>query len=137
MFIFFIGFSPFNDITYPLVNQMITTDGKLWSFYVYQMNTTEFGTYVLNSNPKRNICWATDSIKLYDKIENGKVHGLNEQVLQNLLKFYINAPEQRDYNMKPYLDENVKFVANYEDDEKREWLEVHFKHLMSVRPRHR
>lgn len=129
------GFSPYNDITYPLVNQAIITDGQTWSFVVYQMNTTDFSTFAYDKIAKRNLCWATEPMKLYESVENGKVNGLNVDVLKNLFKFYINAPEQRDYNMKPYLDEVTQVIADYEDVEKKSWLEKRFKHLVSNRPR--
>ncbi|CAG5100557.1 Similar to MRPS30: 39S ribosomal protein S30 [Cotesia congregata] len=133
-----LGFSTFNDITYPLVNQMIITNGQYWSFSAYQLNTILFNQSHADKNPKRNICWITDPIKLYEKIENNKLVGFNDEVIRNLIKFYINVPHERvGINMKPYLGVEEQKVADIKDDDKRIWLEKRYKHLMSSRPRHR
>lgn len=132
-----LGFSTVNDITYPLVTQTILTNGRLWSFCVYQLNTTLTHSEYAEENPKRNICWITEPLPLFDKIENGKVYGFNEDVLKKLITFYINVPAERnDENMKPYLGESVKHIADITDPRRREWLETRFKHLVSNRPRH-
>ncbi|OAD60324.1 28S ribosomal protein S30, mitochondrial [Eufriesea mexicana] len=131
------GFSTVNDITYPLVSQTILTNGRLWSFCVYQLNTTLTHTEYAEENPKRNVCWITESLPLFDKIENGQVHGFNEDVLKKLITFYINIPAERsNENMKPYLGESVKHIADITNPYRRVWLESRFKHLMSNRPRH-
>lgn len=133
-----IGFSTFNDITYPLVNQMIITNGQYWSFSAYQLNTIIFNQSYADKNPKRNICWITDPIKLYEKIENNKLVGFNDVVIKNLIKFYINVPHEKiGINMKPYLGMEEQKVADIKDDDKRIWLEKRYKHMMSSRPRHR
>jgi len=132
------GFSTFNDITYPLTTQTVITNGQWWSFFVYQLNTTLVHSEYADENPKRNICWITEPIKLFDKIENEKVHGLNEEVLKTLIKFYMNIPEERvSVDLKPYLGKSVKKIADIEHDERRNWLEKHYKHLVNNRPRHR
>ncbi|KAH0950588.1 hypothetical protein HN011_007462 [Eciton burchellii] len=132
------GFSTFNELTYPLTTQTVITDGKWWSFFVYQLNTVLLHNDHIEDNPKRNICWITKPMKLFDKIENEKVHGLNEELLKTLIKFYVNAPEERSgINLKPYLGESVKVIADIEHDEKRNWLETHYKHLMCNRKRHK
>ncbi|XP_011867652.1 PREDICTED: 28S ribosomal protein S30, mitochondrial [Vollenhovia emeryi] len=132
------GFSTFNDITYPLTTQTVITNGQWWSFFVYQLNTTLVHSRYADENPKRNICWTTEPIKLFDKIEGEKVHGLNEEVLKTLIKFYMNIPEERvGVNLKPYLGESVKVIADIEHDERRNWLEKQYKHLVNNRPRHR
>ncbi|EZA56664.1 hypothetical protein DMN91_000886 [Ooceraea biroi] len=132
------GFSTYNDITYPLTTQTVITNGKSWSFCVYQLNTILLHSQHVKENPKRNMCWITEPLKLFDKIENEKIHGLNEQVLKTLVKFYVNAPEERqDVNLKPYLGESVKVIADIEHDERRNWLEKQYKHLMCNRSRHR
>jgi hypothetical protein len=70
-----VGFSTFNDVTYPLVTQTVITNGKLWSFYVYQLNTTLLhGEHTFN-NPRHNLCWGTPELKLFEAIEDGKVIG--------------------------------------------------------------
>ncbi|XP_017891276.1 39S ribosomal protein S30, mitochondrial [Ceratina calcarata] len=130
------GFSTVNDITYPLVTQTILTDGQLWSFCVYQLNTTVFYTEFMDENRKRNLCWITEPMKLFEKVEDGKVHGFNEDVLKKLIKFYANQPEQRNENMTPYLGDIVQRVADIKNPRRRTWLEERFKYIMSNRPRH-
>ncbi|XP_016837802.1 28S ribosomal protein S30, mitochondrial [Nasonia vitripennis] len=131
------GFSTFQDPTYPLLNQMIITNGQWWSFSTYQLNTTTMHIDAINENPRRNICWITEPLKLFDSIEDGKVQGLNEDVLKHLIKFYVNAPEvKKGVEMKPYLSEE-EVIAGIEEPDRRKWLEEKYKHLVSNRPRHR
>ncbi|CAK1581061.1 unnamed protein product [Parnassius mnemosyne] len=130
------GFTTYNDITYPLVTQTIITNGKLWSFYVYQMNTIAMHNEQMDENPKHNICFGTKPLQLYDTIENGQVKGFNEEVLKMLVQLYLNAPEERDHEMKPFLGKEEQIIADIEDDEKRRWLESRYKHLVSNRPKH-
>lgn len=135
----YLGFSTFNDITYPLTTQTVISNGQYWSFYAYQMNTLLFyGDHIFDKS-SRNICFGTNPMKLYDSIDDdGKVINFNEEVVKMLLQFYLNAPKQRvDTVMKPYLGKNTKLVADIHGAEKREWLEERFKLLVSNRPRHR
>lgn len=132
------GFSTFQDPTYPLSTQTVITDGQLWSFYAYQLNTTRLHIDAIDNNPKVNQCWGTNEMKLFEEITNdGKVIGLNDDVLKNLIKFYINEPKQRAINMKPYLDVAEQKAADIEHVERREFVEDRFKHLSSGRPRHK
>ena len=134
----FSGFSIYNDVTYPLTNQMIITNGKMWTFCVYQLNTILVRSYHMEENPRRNILWMSEPMQLFDEIEENKIHGLNTKVLEHLVKFYANAPRQREgVNMKPYLGTRVKVIADYKHVERRVWLEDRFKHIVSNRPRHR
>lgn len=130
------GFTTFNDITYPLVTQTVITNGQYWSLYAYQLNTIEMHNDKFDSNPKHNICFGTIPLKLYDIIENGNVKGFNEEVLKMLIQFYLNAPEDRDHEMKPYLGKEEQVVADIVDDNRRCWLESRYKHLVANRPRH-
>lgn len=129
------GFTTYNDLTYPLVTQTVITNGHLISFYVYQLNTIEMHNDAVDSNPKHNICFGTKPLKLYDTIENGKVKGLNEDALKMLVQFYLNTPEERNYDMKPYLGKE-QVVADIDDDNRRCWLESTYKHIVSNRPKH-
>lgn len=130
------GFTSFNDITYPLTTQTIVTDGRSWSFYAYQMNTTRIGNKTLSGRP--NLCWGTKEMNLFETIkDDGSIEGFNVEVLKNLIKFYINVPKKRDIDMKPYLGKKEKRVADIDHTERREFLENTFKHIASNRPRHR
>ncbi|XP_018321270.1 39S ribosomal protein S30, mitochondrial [Agrilus planipennis] len=134
-----LGFTTYNDITYPLTTQCVITNGKLWSFYVYQLNTILIHSKHVHENPKRNVCWSTDSIKLFDEVKDGKVIGFNEDVLKMLVKFYANQPVVSGNleDFRPFLSNKEKVVADYEDPDKRKWLEKEFKFIVSNRPRHR
>ncbi|XP_076258668.1 mitochondrial ribosomal protein S30 [Rhynchophorus ferrugineus] len=133
-----LGFTTFNDITYPLVTQSVLTNGKEFNFFIYQLNTILLHSKHINENPKRNICWASENLKLYEDIKDGKIVGFNKDVLSILIKLYSNAPAERlGVNLRPYLSQEEKIIADYEDDEKRSWLEREYKFLVSNRPRHR
>ncbi|XP_058452493.1 large ribosomal subunit protein mL65 [Malaya genurostris] len=133
------GFSVFNDITYPLSAQTIITDGQNWSFYAYQLNTVLLHSDQVDSNPRFNRCWGTKELKLFEHIdENGKIHGLNEEVLLHLISFYANVPKVREgVEMKPYLCKTEPHVANIVDENRRTFMETTYKHRASNRPRHR
>lgn len=131
-----LGFNTFNDITYPMVAQTIISNGQFFSFYTYQMNTMLVHSENIIENPKRNVCWATPELKLYEKITDGKIEGFNEDILSKLVKFYANAPSQRlGLNLTPYLSQEEKVAADYQDEDKRKWLENEYKHITSNRPR--
>lgn len=132
------GFSTYNDITYPLVTQTIITNGQQWSFYLYQLNTTTLNCEALGENSKVNECWGTNELQLYDSIgADGKLVGFNDDVLRHLIRFYKNAPQERNIEMRPYLGEEEQTVADIEDEKRRAFLEKNFKFLMTNKPRHR
>ncbi|KAJ8976948.1 hypothetical protein NQ317_010145 [Molorchus minor] len=133
-----LGFTTFNDITYPMVTQTVITNGKIWSLYAYQLNTILVHGKNITGNRKKNICWATEEIKLYDDVNDGKIVGFNDDLLKMLLQFYANEPESRlGVNLTPYLNGKEKVCADYEDDDKRQWLEREYKYLVSNRPRYK
>lgn len=132
----FLGFTTYNDITYPLVTQCVITNGQFWSFYVYQLNTLLVHSKNAEENPKKNVCWATKEFKLFEEIKDGKIIGFNDDVLKILCKFYANVPQKRvGVELRPYLSDKEKLIADYEDNDKREWLEREYKFITSNRPR--
>ncbi|XP_065073938.1 large ribosomal subunit protein mL65 [Ochlerotatus camptorhynchus] len=133
------GFSTFNDLTYPLSTQTVITDGKKWSFYAYQLNTTLVHSDHVDLNPRYNQCWGTKELQLYDHVdESGKVHGLNDEVLLHLISFYTNVPRAREgVDLKPYLCTTETRVADILDEKRRVFMEQTYKHVVSNRPRHR
>lgn len=131
------GFSSFNDITYPITTQTIVTNGHYWSFYVYELNTTLIHSNNPIDNPKTNKCWGTMELKMFETIdEHNKCVGFNDDVLRKLINFYINAPAERNINLKPYLGEDEKIISDIKDPDRQEFLERIFKHMTSNRPRH-
>nr|CAD7428229.1 unnamed protein product [Timema monikensis] len=132
------GFSTFNDITYPLVTQTVITNGRLWSFYGYQLNTTLLHSENAKENPQRNLCYGTKPLPLYDGVESGRVVGFNPDVLKTLLKLYLNVPRHREgVELKPYLHPSMRYIADMKHTPPRVWWEKQFKHMYSNRPRHR
>lgn len=135
------GFSTFTELTYPLTTQTVITDGQYWSFYAYQLNTTQMHQDAIDGNPRVNRCWTANigEQKLYDDIQSdGQVIGFNDEVLRQLIRFYLLRPQPRmDVQMKPYLSASEPIVSGIGDAERREFLDKRYKHLMSNRPRHR
>lgn len=132
------GFNTFNELTYPLTTQTVITDGQNWSFFVYQLNTIVFETLYFDKSQRANKCWTTNEMKLFETIdENGKIIGFNDDVLRQLIKFYLATPKERSYDMKPYVDKECETVADIDHLDRREFLERNFKHIFSRRPRHR
>lgn len=78
------GFTPYDELTYPFVNQSVITDGQHWSFHVYQLNTHSFHNDV-NQSLNCNLCWSTKERKLYEKYEDGQFVGVNKEVVRNLI----------------------------------------------------
>ncbi|VVC30931.1 Hypothetical protein CINCED_3A006840 [Cinara cedri] len=134
------GFTICNEITYPLVNQSIITNGKTWSFYMYQLNTMRFfkskDTINNNSVSPSNICWGTKTMELFHDVTDTQIVGWNDETLKNLLSCYVNTPKIRDHEMSPYLGKE-QVVANIDDANKRIWLHEKHKVMVSHRPRHR
>lgn len=130
------GFTTFNDMTYPLSTQTVITDGKHFSFYVYQMNTS---SHQANSENRFNECWGTKETKLFEEIDSktGKIVGFNDDVLRNLIHFYINSPKERQHALKPYLDAREWKISDISHTEKRDFLEKQYKHMVANRPRSR
>ncbi|KAM4706700.1 large ribosomal subunit protein mL65 [Discoglossus pictus] len=87
------GFWSQSDVTQPFVSQGIISDGKHFSFFCYQLNTLALAVDSDNNNLRKNICWGTQSTLLYEDIEEDKVHGFNDDVLKQLVDFFLNSPE--------------------------------------------
>ncbi|RWS06631.1 28S ribosomal protein S30: mitochondrial-like isoform X1, partial [Dinothrombium tinctorium] len=102
------GFTPYQEITYPFTTHIIITDGQFWNFFVYQMNTHSFHSDI-DRNDRRNVCWSSGEMKLYDTYENGEFKGINEAVIENLIKFMIRKPEPfANVEVRPYLGEDTR-----------------------------
>ncbi|NXX17423.1 RT30 protein, partial [Podargus strigoides] len=88
------GFWSEADVTRPFVSQAVVTDGKYFAFFCYQLNTLALTAETIQNNPRKNICWGTDSKPLYDCVEDGSVKGFNDEVLLQLVRFLLNRPKQ-------------------------------------------
>ncbi|NXA61403.1 RT30 protein, partial [Mohoua ochrocephala] len=88
------GFWSEADVTRPFVSQAVVTDGKYFAFFCYQLNTLALTAETNKNNPRKNICWGTDSKPLYDVVEDGNVKGFNDEVLLQLVRFLLNRPKE-------------------------------------------
>ncbi|KAM9167705.1 large ribosomal subunit protein mL65-like [Mergus octosetaceus] len=87
------GFWNEADVTRPFVSQAVVTDGKYFAFFCFQLNTLALTAETVKNNPRKNICWGTDSKPLYDVVEEGSVKGFNDEVLLQLVRFLLNRPK--------------------------------------------
>ncbi|KAJ8333643.1 hypothetical protein SKAU_G00409620 [Synaphobranchus kaupii] len=85
------GFWSHEDLTRPFVSQAIITDGQHFSFFCYQLNTLALTVQTDSGNPRKNLCWGTESMRLYEDIKDGNVIGLDISVLKLLVKFLLNG----------------------------------------------
>jgi len=132
----YLGFGPYTELTYPITTQTIITNGQDYSFYAYQLNTCAlYQRFSGDANPHRNVCFSIDEMKLFETIENDQVKGFNEDVLKNLIKFYLMKPVEPNYELRPYLSPE-RYISNTADAKKRTTIDKNFKYLMSNRPRH-
>nr|XP_009942059.1 PREDICTED: 28S ribosomal protein S30, mitochondrial [Opisthocomus hoazin] len=88
------GFWSEADVTRPFVSQAVVTDGKYFAFFCYQLNTLALTVETIRNNPRKNICWGTDSKPLYDVVEDGSVKGFNDEVMRQLVRFLLNRPKE-------------------------------------------
>jgi len=130
-----LGFSPLNELTYPLVSQSVNTDGRKWSFFAYQMNTCDLSHNNINDHTHQNVMWAEPTVELYSKVENGKVISFDPNCLKPLIKMYLNKPRARNHPMKPYLNDVDKLVNFPDDYQRKRFMEI-IRNQMSNRPRH-
>ncbi|XP_074527355.1 large ribosomal subunit protein mL65 [Halichoeres trimaculatus] len=86
------GFWDREDVTRPFVSQAVISDGKFFSFFCYQLNTLALSVEADANNPRKNLLWGTESLQLYESVQDGEVVGLNDDVLKLLVQFFLNQP---------------------------------------------
>ncbi|CAN9512655.1 unnamed protein product [Ophioblennius macclurei] len=86
------GFWNHQDVTRPFVSQAVITDGRFFSFFCYQLNTVALSVETDANNPRKNLLWGTESLPLYERVEDGQVVGLNDHVLALLVRFLMKRP---------------------------------------------
>ncbi|XP_029017713.1 39S ribosomal protein S30, mitochondrial [Betta splendens] len=86
------GFWNHEDVTRPFVSQAVITDGHFFSFFCYQLNTVALSEDTDADNPRKNLLWGTESLRLYDSVQDGTVVGLNDGVIRLLVQFLMNRP---------------------------------------------
>ncbi|KAI1900482.1 hypothetical protein AGOR_G00050390 [Albula goreensis] len=85
------GFWSHEDVTRPFVSQAVITDGQHFSFFCYQLNTLAVTVQTDLGNQRKNLCWGTESMRLYETVKSGNVIGLDENVLKLLVQFLLNG----------------------------------------------
>ncbi|XP_043544091.1 39S ribosomal protein S30, mitochondrial [Chiloscyllium plagiosum] len=93
------GFWSEADVTRPFVSQAVITDGIYFSFFCYQLNTLALTVSADQHNNRKNICWGTESMRLYEAVEGDNVIGFNDEVLSLLVRFLLNRPESVKSNL--------------------------------------
>ncbi|XP_035513653.1 39S ribosomal protein S30, mitochondrial [Morone saxatilis] len=86
------GFWNHEDVTRPFVSQAVITDGQFYSFFCYQLNTVALSVETDANNPRKNLLWGTESLRLYEGVKDGEVVGLNDDVIKLLVQFLMNQP---------------------------------------------
>ncbi|KAH9506985.1 Structural constituent of ribosome [Dermatophagoides farinae] len=106
-----LGFTLYDRLTYPLVTNVIITDGQHWSFYVYQLNNHCFHDDLVADNENDdnrlcNLCWSSGQMRLFDSYENGKLQNVNTAVLDLLIDM-LNMKTVDNHlsplELRPYL----------------------------------
>ncbi|KAI4901692.1 hypothetical protein NFI96_029235 [Prochilodus magdalenae] len=87
------GFWSEQDVSRPFVSQAIITDGQYFSFFCYQLNTLALSSFATPDNHRKNLCWGTESLRLYETITDGDVVGWDDNVLRLLVQFLLNKPQ--------------------------------------------
>jgi len=130
-----LGFSPITDITFPLATQATLTDGQHWSYYAYQLNTTDLSINNPSEHKHNNVMWVGEDRTLFEKVENGKVINFDPTALMPLIKMYLRSPSQRNYDITPYLSD-IKTVSNFPEPYQRQFLLEKIREVYSNRPKH-
>ncbi|XP_051980255.1 39S ribosomal protein S30, mitochondrial-like [Xyrauchen texanus] len=87
------GFWSEEDVSRPFVSQAVVTDGRHFSFFCYQLNTLALTPRANSKNARKNLCWGSESMRLYERVTDGDVVGWNDAVLKLLFQFLLNKPK--------------------------------------------
>jgi len=128
-----LGFGPMTELTFPLATQAVLSDGKTWTYYAYQMNTTDLTLNDPAEHSHNNILWAGEDLQLYSRVEDGKLIDYNPSVLAPLVRMYLRKGEERSYSMTPNLGD-VSRVTDFQDDYQRNFLFDKTRDVYSGRP---
>ncbi|XP_066983113.1 large ribosomal subunit protein mL65 [Macrobrachium rosenbergii] len=131
----YLGFSCVNELTYPIVQQSVVSDGRKWHFSTYQMNTCALHSERAIENPVNNILWLNDEQFLFEAVEDSGVKGFNVDVLANLVAMYLKKGVTRD-DATPYLGP-YKCLAHHPASEeyRQEFRDFLCNYVLSGRPR--
>ncbi|KAI5705039.1 hypothetical protein M8J76_003423 [Diaphorina citri] len=131
------GFTTFNELTYPLCTQSVLTDGRLVSFYAYQMNRCVTWNHN-DKDERRNEAYTSGTMELYSSLDGDRITGWNDSALTQLLGMYMKVPEKQEgVDLTPYLDKKESLVQHYQYDKKRAWLHTRYRDFTARRNRHK
>ncbi|XP_049619255.1 large ribosomal subunit protein mL65 [Syngnathus scovelli] len=88
------GFWNHEDVSRAFVSQAVISDGHFFSFFCYQLNTLALSAQTDSGNARKNLLWGSESVRLYDGVEDGHVVGLNDHALRLLVRFLLHQPRQ-------------------------------------------
>ena len=110
----------------------------LWK-YGYISTTFFIPIFLQESIDKfpRNVMWNLPEQRLFESIQEGHVEGFNQEVLTNLIRFYLIKPtvSSEDVDNKDYLGE-AKYLHNLKNQYNRNYAFKMHRHVFSNRPRH-
>lgn len=87
-----LGFWNHEDVSRAFVSQAVISDGRHFSFFCYQLNTLALSARTDVANARNNLLWGTESVPLYERVEDGRVLGLNDRALLLLVRFLLRRP---------------------------------------------
>jgi len=131
----YLGFSPMTELTFPLATQACLTDGRTWSHYAYQLNTTDLSHNSQEQHTHNNLLWVGEDQELYNRIEEGKLMEYNPSVLAPLIRQYLRKPQARSHSLTPYLGKKGR-LSMHHDSYQRQFLMASHRNMYSKRPRH-
>ena len=115
-----------------------TSQKMLWK-YGYISTTFFIPIFLQESIDKfpRNVMWNLPEQRLFESIQEGHVEGFNQEVLTNLIRFYLIKPtvSSEDVDNKDYLGE-AKYLHNLKNQYNRNYAFKTHRHVFSNRPRH-
>ncbi|XP_077456583.1 large ribosomal subunit protein mL65 [Stigmatopora argus] len=88
------GFWNHEDVNQGFVSQAVITDGRFFSFFCYQLNTLALCARTDIDNPRKNLLWGTESVCLYDGVDEDRVLGLNDDTIRLLVRFLLQRPPE-------------------------------------------
>ncbi|KAB7502663.1 28S ribosomal protein S30, mitochondrial [Armadillidium nasatum] len=130
---FYQGFTPGDELTYPFVQQGVSSDGRNFQFSLYQLNTFYLHDRHSTDNPRLNYLWLSEDMPLYETVEEDDVKGLNKDVLKLLCTMYLKKGIERQ-NPSPYLA-HYKYLMHHNapDEYKEEFQNILRNNILSER----
>ncbi|CAF0943793.1 unnamed protein product [Brachionus calyciflorus] len=100
---YYLGYSMWKDLTYPLLGQYMFTDGKYWSFSNYQLNTIRLWNKATSNT---NLCFVTQPKALYELNEtNTDFKTFNDDIFNHILNVLLNKP----------IENETEIIENYSE----------------------